>query len=245
MLVAARSVDPVFARGSGSGGRVGGCLRRGSVRAWAIALLVAVEANGIGPTIRIMMMRPKESGDQKKRSGPLYEIGRPVGECGATGREIAPGEVFVATLCESEEEREDGTARSYFHRVDFSVNAWESGSRPERLVFYWRTAMPQPNEKRNPFVDDEILMNLFERLEGDDDAQRLAYRFVLGLILMRKKQLRCVRTEVKANESIWFMRRQGDPPEAPLIEMIDPQLADDRVREVADHLGEVFCEDFK
>lgn len=206
--------------------------------------LVEVEAKGIPPTIRIMMMSQKESQD-RKRSGPLYEIGRPVGECAATGRQIAPGELFVATLCESDEEREDGTTRTFFHRIDFSVDAWESGSRPERLVFYWRTVMPQPNEKHDPFVDDEILMNLFERLESDDDPQRMAYRFVLGLILMRKKQLRCVRTEVKANESIWFMRRKGDSPEAPLIEMIDPKLADDRVREVADQLGEVFCENFE
>jgi len=193
------------------------------------------------PTIRIM--RQKES--KAKRTGPLYEIGRPVGECAATGREIAPGATFVATLCESDEEREDGSTRTFFHRLDFSIDAWESGSRPERLVFYWRTAMPQPNERRDPFVDDEILMNLFERLEGDDDPQRLAYRFVLGLILMRKKRLRSVRTEVKENRSIWFMRRKGDPPEAPPIEMIDPKLADERVREVADQLGEVFCENFE
>lgn len=182
---------------------------------------------------------------KQTKNAPLYEIGRPVGLCAVSGDGIEPGDGFVATLCEVDEERGDGSMRSVLRRLDFSEKSWEESGRPARLVFYWRSTMPEPNEKSEPFVDDEVLLNMFERLADDEDRQRRAYRFVLGLILMRRKVLRCVRTEQNDAGSIWFMKRKGDPPEVAALEMVDPRLADEEVREVADQLGDVFREDFE
>ena len=59
-----------------------------------------------------------------------------------------------------------------------------------RLFSHWESTVPQPNEKKKIFVDDAVLMNLLVRLADTDQPQRLAFRFVLALILMRKKLLR-------------------------------------------------------
>ncbi|MFW5653548.1 MAG: hypothetical protein ACOC0P_05840, partial [Planctomycetota bacterium] len=86
---------------------------------------------------------------------------------------------------------------------------------------------------------DEVLMTLFDRLTGEEQPQRIAYRFVLGLILMRKKLLRCEGTRAEGDASIWLMRRKGDSTDLPPLEMVDPRLSDKDVQDVADQLGEI------
>lgn len=156
-----------------------------------------------------------------------FEIGRSTGVCAATGAPIEEGQRYVVALCERE--NEEG-----LDRLDFSQDAWESGARPERLYSWWRCEM-SPTKNRNPLVDDEVLMNLFQRLEGDEQPLRIAYRFVLCLILIRKKHLKVVRTR----PGCWEVRAKGDPPETPPMEVVDPHLSEEQVREVSDQLGEI------
>lgn len=164
-------------------------------------------------------------------SSPSYEVGRSTGVCAATQQPIGPGEQYMATLCEREDD--DG-----FVRLDFRMDAWETGHRPERLYSFWRTC-GKPLDNRKALVDDAVLVNLFERLECDEQPQRQAYRFVLALVLMRKKKLKLTGTRRDGDATYWLLRYAGDPPDAPVIEVIDPQLDKDRSREVADQLGEI------
>lgn len=165
------------------------------------------------------------------RFTPSYDIGRATGRCAATGAAIQPGQPYIATLCEHADD-------DAFDRFDYTVEAWEGGARPERLYSYWRTTMPEPNS-RKVFVDDEVLLNLFQRMEGEDQPQRIAYRFVIGLVLMRKKLIRVVSTEKRDGQSIWHIRFKGETAETPTTELVDPNLSEEQTREVADQLGEI------
>jgi len=170
-----------------------------------------------------------------------YHIARPTGQCAATGTLMEPGATCIATLCE----REDDEG---FDRFDFSEEAWDRGERPERLYSYWRTVVPHPEEKKNPLVDDEVLLELFTRLAEDERAQRQAFRFVLGLILMRKRLLkfegRAIETADDGGErEYWFMRAKGTDPETEPMRVANPHLTDDDVRELTDQLSEILqCE---
>lgn len=163
---------------------------------------------------------------------PSYDVARATGCCAATGAPIEPGSPYVATLCERE--NEEG-----FDRLDFSTQAWEQGLRPPRLFSSWRTTMPEPGGKAKTFVDDEVLLNLFHRLSDDQQAQRVAYRFVIALILLRKRLLKHDSTKQQDGASVWMMRLKGDPVDAPKVEVIDPNLSEEQVREVSDQLGEI------
>lgn len=99
--------------------------------------------------------------------------------------------------------------------------------------------MPEPSRKPRPFVDDEVLLNLFHRLADDEQPQRIAYRFVIALILLRKRLLRHDSTQREGERVVWLMRLKGDDPQTPAIEVIDPRLSTDQVREVSDQLGEI------
>lgn len=167
-----------------------------------------------------------------------YQIARPTGLCAATGRPLEPETVCIATLCEREED--EG-----FDRLDFSEQAWESGERPPRLFSYWKTVVPHPEEKKNPLVDDEVLLDLFTRLGADDRPQRQAFRFVLGLILMRKRLLKFEGRvtepagEDAADQEFWLVRAKGDDPESEPMRVLNPHLTDDDVRELTEQLSEI------
>ncbi|MHC5001725.1 MAG: hypothetical protein ACYTJ0_01240 [Planctomycetota bacterium] len=166
------------------------------------------------------------------RFGTHYQVARPTGVCAATGEPLDPGAACIATLCERSED--EG-----FDRHDYSITAWEAGARPDRLFSFWRTVVPRPTEKRQLLVDDEVLMDIFERLAEDDRPRRIAFRFVLALILMRKRKLRFVGRRGAGDEERWLMRPRGGDPDAAPIEVANPRLSDDDVRERTDQLSEI------
>lgn len=192
-------------------------------------------------------------------NAPAYEIERPTGRCALTGRELAPGDPYMATLVElDEQERSQKTAAAALglKRLDVAWEPWQQGKRPDRLFGYWKTTVAEPNKARKLFVDDEILMNLFRRLADDERSQRIAFRFVLGLILMRKK---CLRYDGTARRSVtrdagepeaqdwWQVTPKLDLSKGPLgrwnegdrLEMLDPHLDDEQIELVAEQLSEV------
>lgn len=125
--------------------------------------------------------------------GTGYEISRPTGVCAATGRVIAVGEQFVAALAEDE-----GGER--LERQDFSIDAWESGARPEpplRLFGHWRATMPEPGDRKRPYIDDAALVDLFGQLEGASEPGRVSFRYLLALMLIRKRLLKYEGMKVK------------------------------------------------
>ncbi len=165
--------------------------------------------------------------------GTDYRVAGPTGVCAATGRPLDAGAAYVATLCERSDE--EG-----FHRVDYSLEAWEAGARPEGLLGSWRTtnAPPEPSDKR--LIDDDVLLEIFERLADDDRQQHQAFRFVLALILMRKRRFKFAGRSRSGEVECWLMRRSGADPREPPTEVVNPGLSDDDVREVAARLGELF-----
>jgi hypothetical protein len=171
------------------------------------------------------------------RAAVQYEFSRPTGVCAASGRALQPGEPCVAVLCERE--GEEG-----FDRLDYAEDAWATGSRPPRLFSFWRTTVPEPHRKRRIFADDDLLMNLFDRLEGDHRPQRAAFRFVLALVLLRKRLLRLVGRREGDEGSVWLLERRGEAP-GPPVEVIDPRLSDEDVRAVSDQLGEILQGDLE
>lgn len=195
-------------------------------------------------------------------NAPAYDIERPTGQCAFTGRAMEPGEPYMAALVELPEgvDGEQPTGLG-LKRIDVSMQTWSGGKRPDHLFGYWQSTIPQPNQKRRLFVDNEILMNLFRRLGETEQPERLAFRFVLGLILMRKKLLRYDGTEKRAapesndavnKEEWWLVSPKLDLTKGPLgrwnedgqMELLNPHLGDEQIQQVTEQLGEILATEF-
>ncbi|HMD54793.1 MAG TPA: hypothetical protein VKJ65_09615, partial [Phycisphaerae bacterium] len=129
-----------------------------------------------------------------------WDVGRAAGQCSACSASLTPGAVCWAALVEMPKPAGDPAAAntkdkppSPWQRLDFCQACWTSGKRPAPpadMFSYWKTVVPEPEKKRRIFVDDSVLMDLFNRLADRTDMTDVRFRFVLALLLMRKKLLK-------------------------------------------------------
>lgn len=177
-----------------------------------------------------------------------YNVQKPTGQCALTGRRLEPGERYIATLID--------TPEGGLQRLDVAPEAWDRGERPEQMIAHWKAVAPEPEQKQKLFVDDEVLMNLLHRLADAEEPQRVAFRFVLTLILMRKKLLRYDRTERReatdadgnaAQRDWWILTPKLDLTKGPngkwdeqtTVEVLDPHLDEEGIRQVTDQLSQI------
>ncbi len=170
-------------------------------------------------------------GNQQPNAVAGYSVSRPAGKCAATGADIVPGDKFMALVRETP---------AGLERLDYTIDAWPQVEKADALAF-WQTIMPQPDQvKKKPFVDDEILVGLFERLAETTEENKIHFRFVLGLILMRKRLLAYEASETAEGVESWTMKVKGRDER---LKMINPKLTEDQVKAVAAQLGEIMNEE--
>jgi len=154
-----------------------------------------------------------------------WEIQKTSGICSGTGNELQPGEEYYAALIDIE---------NGFERRDYSIAYWQE-QKPE-VYSHWKTHIPLPNQKKKLFVEDGILINFFERLAEEKQPERVNFRFVLALILMRKRLLKYEDSRRDGLEEIWKMRFVR---ETKIHEVVNPQLDDDQIEQVSKELGSI------
>ena len=149
-----------------------------------------------------------------------YEIQGPTRVCAATGRELKPGDRFYGVLVE------DG---GKLVRRDYAADAW-SGP-PAAALAYWSGKVPAADNKpRKPVVNDELLLDCFERLKDSADPDGLNFRYVAALLLMRRKRFKfedAFRDEVGRDVMLVRDARGGA-----VHQVADPRLTDDQVAAV-------------
>ena len=151
--------------------------------------------------------------------------------CHVTGAAIEPGAKLMAALRETP---------AGFERLDISLDAWKDFDRKDVLAF-WQTVMPSPQQaKKKLFVDDQVLCELFERLADTTEPPKLNFRFVLGLILMRKRMLIYESSRVENGQEIWKVRFKGKDA---MLDLLNPRLTEQQVAEVSQQLGEILNEE--
>ncbi len=164
------------------------------------------------------------------RFGNYQGVSKPTGICAETGESLVPLAVAVATLCEREED--EG-----FNRLDFSLEAWEGGTRPERMFSHWRYTVPEAGKKPDIQIDDAVLVDLFERLADDERPQRVAFRYILALVLLRKRKLQLLSREENGGGEVWNLRFRGTDG-APL-QVKNPNIAEEEIQDLSEQLGEI------
>jgi len=161
-----------------------------------------------------------------------WEINKPLGQCYGTGRKIEYGEEYFGALVETEEG---------LQRRDFCADYWEQ-EKPD-VFCYWKTRLPRPDQKKQIFVDDEMLLAFFERLEKETEQEKVNFRFVLALILMRKRRLKYYATRVEDDKEIWRLRIVGDKSADRRLEVINPHLDEEQIEQLSSQIGQILQTD--
>jgi hypothetical protein len=124
-----------------------------------------------------------------------YQIQPHTRRCAVTGRELRPGEKFYTALLE------EGGA---FHRKDYSGDAWQGP--PPGAFSFWSGRVPAPTEPARPRIDDDLLADCFERLEGQADPGKVSFRYVLALLLMRRKRFKFEEARTDGGRELLYLR---------------------------------------
>ncbi|MGH7175819.1 MAG: hypothetical protein ACREJC_00435 [Tepidisphaeraceae bacterium] len=164
------------------------------------------------------------------KSGAGYELAKPLGRCRVCDKPIEVGQRFMAALRETPQGLE---------RLDVSLDCWQDFDRKEVLAF-WQSVMPSADQKRRLFVDDQVLCELFERLSDASEQSKVNFRFVLGLILMRKRLVIYESTEQHEGREVWTVRLKGREDR---IDLTNPRLDEQQIKEVSEQIGQILSEE--
>jgi hypothetical protein len=158
-----------------------------------------------------------------------WEINRPLGQCCGSGKKIKYGEEYFGALVETQQG---------LQRRDFCIDYWEK-EKPN-VFCYWKTKLPHPDQKKQIFVDDQMLMAFFERLAEETEQEKINFRFVLAMVLMRKRRLKYDSTRTQDGKEIWCLRIVGDKQ---TVEVINPHLDEEQIKQLSSQIGEILQTD--
>lgn len=111
-----------------------------------------------------------------------YEIHRSTRHCAKSGRELVPGETFYSVLT---------ATGSQLEREDFANESWEGP--PEGALGWWKSHVPSPDARKLHWAPNDVMLDLFEQLA--DDTGQADLRYVLALLLIRRRVIRLEDTE--------------------------------------------------
>jgi hypothetical protein len=155
-----------------------------------------------------------------------YEIQAPSRVCSVTGQPIAVGERFYAALVEE---------AGKFIRKDFSLAAWNEP--PSGTIAHWCGKIPTAERNRKPSFNDELLLNCFRQLADTPELHRQKFRYVLALLLMRRRRLK-FEDMIRDDQGTQFLIVR-DAQSGARSEVLDPHLPEEEIGAVQDEVFQV------
>jgi hypothetical protein len=175
-----------------------------------------------------------------------WKITKPGQACCSCKSQFPVGQAYFSALFQEPDS---------FSRQDYCADCF-TNKRPENVFYYWKAMQPDPDaearpqKRQRPVVDAEYVLEFFKRLEeappatGVDEggpaataaaSQRLAFRYILALMLTRRKVLVFDgrKRGADGNDVHLFRERRGGQTH----QVQEPQLAPEEVAAVSAELG--------
>lgn len=161
-----------------------------------------------------------------------WRIARSTRTCALTGATIEAETPFYSALVEQDD---------MFARQDYSTEAWP-GVDKSGFFSYWKNkGMTDSPEKKQP-IDYDRLLAFFDSLESASEPSKCLLRYVLALILVRRRLLRLddmSRVE-DGDRIVVFDRRNGGRT----MEIITPEAGREELERTQEKLNQLFDCDF-
>jgi hypothetical protein len=155
-----------------------------------------------------------------------WDVARAAGACARCGRAFREGDEHYSVLIDE---------KTAFVRRDLCPECRPKEPAAQAGV-YWKTRVPRKDARKKTFVDDDVIINFFERCGGETEPLRLNFRFVLALVLMRKRLLKYENTVTEDGQEFWLMKLAGsDEP----VKVLNPRLTEEQIAQVSEELGKI------
>ncbi len=149
-----------------------------------------------------------------------YQIQNSTRRCAISGRELKPGERYYSVLLDE---------AGKFTRKDYSDEAWQGP--PEGAFSFWQGRLATGPSGRKLVIDDDLLTECFHRLEGQEEPNKRSFRFVLALLLMRRRRFKLEETRKVDGREVLVLRC---PRTGARHEVLDPGISDEELEGVQD-----------
>ncbi len=154
-----------------------------------------------------------------------WEIARSQRRCAGCETGFEELEVYHSALYE----RPDG-----FDRRDFCRRCWQGAT--DEMFSFWKTQVPAREAKPKRFVDDEVLVDFFEKLTGATEEVKVNFRYMLALVLMRKKLLKFEGTRRDGTVEVLKVKLRGRDE---VLEVLNPDLDQEKMEQVTEEIGRI------
>jgi len=121
-----------------------------------------------------------------------FEVQRCTRQCAETGRQLQPGETFYSVLT---------VVGAEVVRQDFAIEVWQGP--PEGALGWWQSQMPSADARRIHWAPNDVMLHLLEEMETQ--AEMADMRYVLTLLLIRRRVLRLEETEEDETGQQWLV----------------------------------------
>lgn len=154
-----------------------------------------------------------------------YQFQGPARQCTTTGRELRPGEKFYSVLRD---------VAGHLQRQDYAADAWTEA--PTDAIAWWAGRIPEGGRPAKPIINDDLLLDCFQHLTNTTEPARLNFRYVVALLLMRRKRFKFEDVRKLEGHELLIMR---DAKNGQRHEVRDPQLNEDEMEAVRDEVFRV------
>lgn len=164
----------------------------------------------------------------------------------AAAESAAPGEAGASTATVAAEPEASPETSSAAEALGLSRRDYCPDCAPphdiadKSILAFWRSRLSPPEapkKNRGLIIDEKRLLEVFFRLADTTDAARLDFRYVIALMLIRKRKLKVEGTRRRRDGSSVTLVRK--PRTKELHELCDRSLSDEAVIKVSQDIGEL------
>jgi hypothetical protein len=147
-----------------------------------------------------------------------YQIEANSRRCATTGKELQPGERCFTALFDQ---------AGHLVRRDYCHEAWQGP--PADSFSFWSGRVPPADDHGRPRIDDDALMECFLRLQGQTQSDRVKFRYVVTLLLMRRRRVKWQRTRPGHDSEVMVVKCSKT---ADVHEVVNPRMTDEDIESV-------------
>jgi len=167
----------------------------------------------------------------RRRLTMEWNIQKSSKECCLCRKQFGPGDSLFSAIFDHGQQ---------FERKDFCTPCWGNTHAQQPVFSFWKTHVPTKEEERKLLVDDNVLLDFFMRLAEQQQAEqpehKAKFRYILSLVLMRKKVLKFVdiiREDGKEYITLRYPKEKLD------FKILDPGLTEEEADSVKDDLAQI------